>query len=151
MPPSIFAPCPTSCRTASAWIGFSHGGSSTLEAVLANAVPADRGGRPFAAGVAYYPGCDPNPPYSTPATDLLILIGKNDDFTPAVNCEKLVAGKATFAHAPQIKVYPGAVHVFDGPGVPRLVVDHMMGGNPEAAADSFVMTQAFLADHLKPK
>lgn len=131
-------------------IGFSHGGSTVLEAALVRNVPTDRGGRPFAAGVAFYPGCDPDPPYSTPATDILILIGKNDDFTPAPNCVKLVAGKAAMPHAPQIKVYPDAVHVFDGPGVPRLVGDHMMGGNREAALNSYAMTQAFLATHLKP-
>ena len=132
-------------------IGFSHGGSTVMEAVLQNAVPVDRGGRPFAAAVAYYPGCNPKPPWSIPATDTLILIGKNDDWASAPNCQALVAGKAGMPHAPQIKVYPNAVHDFDGTGVPRLVGDHMMGGDREAALDSYAMTQAFLAARLKPQ
>jgi dienelactone hydrolase len=132
-------------------IGFSHGGSTVMEAVLENAVPVDRGGRPFSAAVAYYPGCGSKPPWSIPATDTLILIGKNDDWASAPNCEKLVAGKAAMPHAPQIKVYPNAVHAFDGPGVPRLVGDHMEGGDREAALDSYEMTRAFLAARLKPQ
>jgi dienelactone hydrolase len=132
-------------------IGFSHGGSTVLETVRERSVPVDRGGRAFAAAVAYYPGCNPNPPYSTPATDLLILIGKNDDWTPAAACEKAVAAKVSMPHAPQIKVYPGAVHVFDGAGVPHLVKDHMIGSDAEAAADSFAMTEAFLGARLKSR
>lgn len=132
-------------------IGFSHGGGAALQAVLKRLVPVDRGGRPFAAGVAFYPPCNPNPPYSTPATDILILIGRNDDFVSASACEKLVAGKAAMPHAPVIKVYPNAVHVFDGPGAVRLVVDHMMGGNAEAREDAYLMTRTFLDERLKPK
>jgi hypothetical protein len=74
--------------------GFSHGGNRVLEAVKMHNVPADRGGRAFAAAVGYNPVC-----------------------------ETLVAGKASMPHAPQIKVYPNAVPVFDGKGVPHLVVD----------------------------
>jgi dienelactone hydrolase len=132
-------------------IGFSHGGRTVLETVLARSVPRDRGGQPFAAAVAYYPGCNPDPPYPTAVTDLLILIGKNDDWTPAADCEKLVAGAAGMPHAPQIKVYPNAVHVFDGPGVPHLWVDHMIGGDRDAALDSYAMTKDFFAARLKPQ
>lgn len=132
-------------------IGFSHGGSTVLETVLERAVPVDRGGKPFRVGVAYYPGCGANPPFQQPATDLLILIGKDDDWSSAVNCQKMVAGKAGMTHAPSIKVYPGAVHGFDGGGLPTWSHDHMVGGNAEAAADSFVMTQTFLEAHLKAR
>jgi dienelactone hydrolase len=52
---------------------------------------------------------------------------------------------------PAIKVYPGAVHSFDIGGLPRPYLDHMIGANPEAAADSFAMTQAFLDAQLKVK
>jgi hypothetical protein len=37
-----------------------------------------------------------------------------------------------------VKFYPGAEHIFDTPG-----------GNAAAAADSFAVAKAFLADRLK--
>jgi dienelactone hydrolase len=132
-------------------IGFSHGAAAALWASIASEVPADRGGRAFQAAVAYYTECNPNPPRVDPATDLLILIGKNDDWTPAEKCVKHVAAKAGLPHAPAIKVYPGAVHSFDIGGVPHLYDGHMVGGNSEAADDSFAMTKAFFDARLKTK
>jgi dienelactone hydrolase len=52
-------------------------------------------------------------------------------------------------HAPAIKVYPGAVHGFDVPGLDRFSTSgHLMRSNPQAATDSFAMTEAFLAARL---
>jgi dienelactone hydrolase len=130
-------------------IGFSHGGSTALFTALASEVPADRGGRPFQAVVAYYPGCATPVAQTKFATDSLILIGKNDDWSSAERCEKMVAALAGAPHAPAIKVYPGALHDFDAGGLPHFNKDHLTGGNPEAAADSFALTQAFLAARLK--
>jgi dienelactone hydrolase len=132
-------------------VGFSHGGRTVLSVIEPDAVPADRGGRPFQAAVAYYPGCSTNPPQVAAVTDVLILIGKDDDWASAARCEKYVAAKAGLPHAPVLKVYPGAVHAFDNAGSLRLAHDHMIGNNPEAAADSFKMTEAFLAERLKGK
>jgi dienelactone hydrolase len=132
-------------------VGNSHGGDTALQAAQANQLKKNPDARAFQAVVAYYPGCNPNPPWSAAATDVLILIGKDDDWTLAANCEKQVIGKKDFPHPPRIKVYPGAVHGFDMGGLPHLANDHMVGGNAEAAADSFAMTKAFLDDHLKSK
>jgi dienelactone hydrolase len=141
-------------------IGFSHGGSTALYAALASGVPTDRGGRPFQAVVAYYPGClrkvrgEPEKILGEPASDVLILIGTDDDWTPAADCLKYVELQSGFPHAPAptIKVYPGALHSFDLAGLPMLSSSgHMIGRNPEAAADSFVMTKAFLDARLKVK
>jgi len=33
----------------------------------------------------------------------------------------------------------------------KLVADHMLGGNPEAAADSFIMTEALFKERLKAR
>ena len=86
------------------------------------------------------------------ATDVLILIGKDDTWTPADLCLKTVAARANHAHPPVIKVYPGALHSFDLGGLPVVSSSgHMIGGNPEAAADSFAMTKAFLDARLKAK
>jgi dienelactone hydrolase len=128
-------------------IGFSHGGTSTLYTTLASEVPAARGGRPFAVAVAYYPTCKDIPPTPT-ATDVLILAARDDDWTPAAPCVKLVAARAGQPHAPTIKVYP-VVHGFDLPGTPQLYAGHMSGGNPEVAADSFIMSKAFLDAKLR--
>ena len=132
-------------------VGNSHGGNTVLQAAQADRVQSNPTARPFQAAVAYYPGCNPNPPWRVAATDVLILIGKDDDWTLAANCEKQVIGKKDFPHPPRIKVYPGAIHGFDMGGLPRWTGDHMVGGNAEAAADSYAMTKAFLDDHLKGK
>jgi dienelactone hydrolase len=132
-------------------MGFSHGGATALHAAIAENIPVDRGGRPFQAAVAYYPNCSGGTIVSPFATDVLILIGKDDDWTPAERCLKTVASRANQPHPPAIKVYPGAVHGFDYGGLPHSYLGHMVGGNAEAAADSFAMTQAFLAARLKVK
>ena len=69
-------------------IGFSHGGWAVLKAVLAGLVR--RPNEPaFAAAVAFYPGCDPrDPPDRLLETDILILIGDADDWTPVARCAK---------------------------------------------------------------
>jgi dienelactone hydrolase len=133
-------------------IGFSHGGSTTLWAAITDDIPVDRGGRPFQAGVAYYPTCSGEALVGPYVTDVLILIGKNDTWTPADLCLKTVAARAKDPRPPAIKVYPGAVHSFDLGGLPVVTSSgHMVGGNAEAAADSFVMTKAFLDARLKVK
>jgi dienelactone hydrolase len=131
-------------------IGFSHGGTTTLFATLASEVPTARGGQPFAAAVSYYPGCTADAQKGARVTDLLILAARDDDWTLAAPCVTLAAAQAGQPHAPTIKVYP-VIHGFDLPFSPRLFVGHMMGNNPEAAADSYAMTEAFLAARLKSK
>lgn len=133
-------------------IGFSHGGTTTLWAAIEERIPVDRGGRPFQAAVAYYPYCAAGTVVSPFATDPLVLIGKDDTWTPADRCLKSVAARANQARPPAIKVYPGAVHSFDLGSLPVVTSSgHMVGGNPEAAADSFAMTKAFLDARLKVK
>jgi dienelactone hydrolase len=133
-------------------VGFSHGGGSTLWAAIDERIPRDRGGRPFQAAVAYYPWCSAGAIVSPYATDVLMLIGKDDTWTPADRCLKSAAARAGQARPPAIKVYPGALHSFDLGSLPTLTSSgHMIGGNPEAAADSFAMTKAFLDARLKSK
>jgi dienelactone hydrolase len=124
-------------------IGFSHGGTTTLFTTLAGA------GQPFAAAVAYYPSCT-NPELKTgsPATDLLILSARDDDWTLAAPCVQMVNARSGQPHAPTIKVYP-VVHGFDLPFQPTFYAGHMLGSNPAAAADSYTMTEAFFAARLK--
>jgi dienelactone hydrolase len=129
-------------------IGFSHGGWAVLKAVLAG-VARRSDEPPFAAAVAYYPGCDP--PGSALETDTLILIGGGDDWTPAVRCERWRELARVNGHALQMKVYPGAVHGFEGLNPPSIFAGHHVGRNPEAAADALVETQNFFAARLGPR
>jgi dienelactone hydrolase len=128
-------------------IGFSHSGWAVLKAVLAGVVrrPEEP---PFAAAVAFYPGCDP--PGSPLETDTLIVIGGADDWTPAARCERWRDLAQPNGHTLQMKVYPGALHAFDALITPRYIARHYIGRNPGAAADATAETQAFFAARLSP-
>jgi dienelactone hydrolase len=123
-------------------IGFSHGGWAVLKAGLARpaAIP------PFAAAVAFYPGCDP--PAAPIETDTLILIGEADDWTPVQRCKRWVELVQRDGHAVQLKSYPGALHAFDAPAMPHYFAGHYIGRDPVAAADAVTETKRFLDLHL---
>jgi dienelactone hydrolase len=128
-------------------IGFSHGGSTTLWAAIGEEIPVARGARPFQAAVAYYPTCSGKALAGPYVTDVL-----NDTWSPADLCIKTVAARAKDPHPPAIKVYPGAVHGFDIGGLPvATTYGHMVGGNAEVAADSYVMTKDFFDARLRSK
>jgi dienelactone hydrolase len=86
-----------------------------------------------------------------PASDLLILIGKDDEWTPASDCREYLKAQAGFPHAPMLKEYPGAVHAFDAADRLHFYLGHLVGSNHEAADDSYVMTKAFFDARLKSK
>ena len=117
-------------------MGGSHGGSTTLASIVA----PEREKEPlahekrtgFSAAVALYPGCaarlggwravrqtgESGPVTSyvgvyKPVAPLLILIGENDDWTPAEPCRKLTEIARQAGYPVSIKVYPGAHHSFD--------------------------------------
>ena len=127
-------------------IGFSHGGWAVLRAVLAGVVRrADE--TPFAAAVAFYPGCEP--PGSPLETDTLILIGDSDDWTPFARCERWRDQVQTNGHTLQMKVYTGARHAFDAEAMPHYFAGHYVGREPAAAADALAETRAFFAARLE--
>jgi len=129
-------------------IGFSHGASAVMRTVLAGAVPQGHA-TPFAAAVAFYPGC--GRPASPLATDTLILIGDADDWTPAPQCVTWRDQVQRAGHSVQLKIYPGALHNFDGgPALPQVYVGHRVGRDAAAASDAIATTQAFFAQHLAP-
>lgn len=121
-------------------IGFSHGGWAVLKAVLEGSAP------PFAAAVAFYPGCDP--PGAALTTDTLILIGSADDWTPAERCVRWRDQIQANGHSVILKIYAGALHGFDAGTMPRPFEGHYVGRDPQAAADAFAETRAFLAQRL---
>jgi dienelactone hydrolase len=125
-------------------IGGSHGGSSTLAAMVtpvsdkAPLVEERRHG--FAAGVALYPGCGGQfgtwnvarasgdhgaiTDYSgvyRPIAPLMILVSELDDWTPAKPCEELAERAEAADYPVSIKVYPGAQHSFDSSAPTRFL------------------------------
>jgi dienelactone hydrolase len=129
-------------------IGFSHGGWAVLKAVLAGAA-ARAHARPFAAAIAFYPGCDAV--HATLATDTLILIGDADDWTPAQRCIRWRDAIDKDDHTVDLKIYPGAFHGFDAALAPHQFAGHTVGRNPAAAEDAITETRAFLQRRLTTK
>jgi len=128
-------------------IGFSHGGSTALAASIQRRVTA-LGVEPFKAVIAYYPFC---PAIALElANDLQILIGSEDDWTPAGRCaEWLPLYAEASGHKPLLKIYAGALHVFDANAPRRVYFGHHLGYDAAAAVDSFKMTRQFLDSHLR--
>lgn len=160
-------------------IGGSHGGSSTLAAIVDDAL--NRTYKPgFAAAIALYPNCasrygawssvrgrTPGSPITgyygvfKPLAPLMILVGALDDWTPAEPCRQLAA-KAIAGGYPDIKVYEGAHHSFDSAAPVRLIAERRnfnakgghgatTGGNRAAWDDAIARVSAFLKSHLAAK
>jgi dienelactone hydrolase len=153
-------------------MGGSHGGTTTLAAMLApesaqEALAAERR-HGFAAAVALYPACAPSArswraPASgvyRPAAPLLILVGDRDDWTPAGACRTLAAAAQAAGHPVETIVYPGAHHSFDSDRPVRYVATRLnanapggrgatTGGDPAAWADAIRRVTAFFARHLR--
>jgi dienelactone hydrolase len=121
-------------------IGFSAGGQAALYASLEGGVPGDGRRSPFSAAVAYYPPCVLPAPASRFAIDTQVLVGSHDYPRIVHSCSEMATALADTPHAPRVKFYPEAQHIFD-----------TLGGHSAAAADSFAVTRAFLDDHLKAR
>jgi dienelactone hydrolase len=99
-------------------VGFSQGGSLTLWSVERGDIERTSENK-FSAAAAFYPMCGGVKGIMTVPT--LILIGEDDDWTPADACRKMVEGRDDWgisrqkgAGAPvRLVVYPGAHHAFD--------------------------------------
>lgn len=103
-------------------------------------------GPPFAAAVAYHPGCDP--PGTPLQTDTLIVIGAADDWSAAPRGVRWREQVQANGRSVQLKVYPGALHGFNGLRPPHHFAGHYAGREPAAAADALAETYAFLGARL---
>jgi dienelactone hydrolase len=166
-------------------MGGSHGGSTTLASIVAperqNESLAQVKQRGFAAAVALYPGCavrlgdwravrqaggsSPTASYDyvgvyKPVAPLMILIGENDDWTPAEPCRKLTEVARQAGYPVSIKIYPGAHHSFDSNFPVRYDPARIngnsptgrgatTGGDPKAWDDSVREVIAFFGQQLK--
>jgi dienelactone hydrolase len=163
-------------------MGGSHGGSTTLASMVALESDSEFLAREkrlgFAAAVALYPGCPaqyggrresgasgPITEYIgvyKPIAPLLILIGENDDWTPAEACRKLAEAAQRAGYPVRIKIYPGAHHSFDSDRPIRYIEERVnvnsptgrgatAGGDRKAWADSIREVVAFFDEHLRQK
>ena len=141
-----------------ALMGFSMGGISTLASLEKGSIGGlfpDK----FRAGIAFYPRCLAFSGLITVPT--LILIGDQDDWTPAGDCADMVAGKSTLGTVRppgdrsnvKLVVYPGARHAFDVvdlglvPGGVTML-GHRLEYNEAATKDSMLQVSDFLKRQL---
>lgn len=124
-------------------MGMSHGGTVVLRAITRSTV-AGLETTPFQAAVALYPECGIPEETVIPA---LILVGERDNWTPASACVDHVGGLPT-PHQVTLKVFPGAHHVFDHPGIDMDQLGNTLRYDPQAANEAIRMTREFLAKWL---
>ncbi len=163
-------------------MGGSHGGSTVLASMVDAQSDKEIIAREkrvgFAAAIALYPACaaqyggwrvarqsGPRGPITDyigvykPVAPLLILIGENDDWTPAEPCRKLTETAHQAGYPVMIKIYPGAHHSFDSDRPVRYIEERInvnaatgrgatTGGDPKAWSDSILEVVAFFEQHL---
>lgn len=130
-------------------IGHSHGGSTVIRSAQSTFALNKRG---LVAGVAYYPGC--NPQFDTGIDiPILLLAGDKDDWTPSDRCRKLV-GSLVRGDLVEAVYYPDAYHSFDVKAVDRTVPgaagkQHRLVYDTVAAPDAEARTRAFFEKYLR--
>jgi dienelactone hydrolase len=128
-------------------VGFSQGADAAL--TLAASQPAAGGEARFKAAAAFYPPCanQDGAPLSIPT---LILIGDEDEVTPAADCRRLAEAQPVGRSEVSLIVLPGAAHGFDDPdfaGGKRLFGMELRY-DADAAARAARALRAFLAARL---
>jgi len=131
-------------------MGWSNGGSTVLAAAAQGVMPAGA----VRGFIAFYPGCRGFTRRQdwAPSAPLLILMGADDDWTPAEPCRTLAA---RFPDRITLVTYPGAYHDFDVPDYPvrersglAYTADRQgnahAGTNPAAREDAIRRVMAFL-------
>lgn len=130
-------------------IGFSHGGWTIMKSVQAGNYLEALGVK---GAVGYYPYCDPvtDKDVSIP---LLVLIGDNDDWTPADRCKALQKSGLRRPELAEMIFYPNTYHGFDRPGPTEWVNGYSGSGviprrieyNAESSADAEKRAREFFA------
>lgn len=132
-------------------IGWSHGGIAALTAVSKNGI-GERFSATFQSVAAFYPYCVAGRTFFRPVS---ILIGEEDDWTPAADCQSLKAGTKNTAHEIELTLLPGATHAFDNPDVGdgiRIPGDtgrmHWLKYAPEAHETAIQTIKVFFGEKL---
>jgi dienelactone hydrolase len=99
-------------------IGWSHGGGAVLHAMAMPSLPSRIRGD-FRVAIAFYPPCRRllERRDFAPRAPLTILIGEDDDWSPAAPCVSL-AERDGARDTMSVVTYPGALHDFDAPDMP---------------------------------
>ncbi len=94
-------------------LGWSNGGSTVLASAAEGVMPPGL----VRGFVAFYPGCRTyaRKPRWAPSAPMLIIMGEDDDWTPAAPCRELAA---RFPDRIKLVLIPGAYHDFDAPNRP---------------------------------
>lgn len=123
-------------------LGFSQGAMIALSAVQLGGV-GTLFDRHFRAAIAYYPLCSEQN-FSVPT---LILIGELDDWTPAKECQEMMARRSGEGAAVRLITYPGAWHAFNFPHAsPTTAFGHRLEYNEAAARAAWDETVRALRD-----
>ena len=110
-------------------VGWSNGGSTVLAATNGRHHDVATAQTHAAFAVAFYPGCEADLKRGyEPVAPLLLLVGGADDWTPAAPCRALA--RRSTEPKPEIEVYAGAFHDFDGDAPLRVRGDVPNGANP---------------------
>ena len=97
-------------------IGMSHGATTSLLTQLRS----DSIFLQLKGVIAFYPYCYDTLPVLN--SDLLVLIGDKDDWTPADRCRDMhIINRAGYSY--DLVVYPNAYHSFDVPGEIWFILD----------------------------
>lgn len=93
-------------------MGFSKGGTATLNAADRNFLPeeTDR----FAVVIPFYPGCVVRTRVPRPSGAVFMALGDKDDYTGVEPCQEVAAALRNAGGKVSVKIYPGAAHGFDG-------------------------------------
>lgn len=129
-------------------MGMSHGGMTVLETIK-QSISEGLAMKPFQAAIAFYPLCSVPEPFGPEPinTPILILTGDKDIWTPAELCEQY-AGKLDPQNEIELKVFAGAYHAFDHPGIDIVELGYIVRTHPEAAAEASQMSREFLQERL---
>jgi dienelactone hydrolase len=131
-------------------VGFSAGGRVALSAAEPNPfelfVPPSS--LRFRAAVAFNPPC--KEAVARPGIPTLILTGALDEWTPAADCARRIAGWGNDGPPVELVVHPGAYHGFYYPHLRpgTTMFGHWLEYNGEAAENSTRRMHQFLDRHL---
>jgi len=129
-------------------MGMSHGGNTVLETIK-QSISEGLAMKPFQAAIAFYPLCSVPEPFGPEPinTPILILTGDKDSWTPVELCEEYV-GKLRSQNEIELKVFAGAYHAFDHPGIDIVELGYIVRSHPAAAAEASQMSREFLEKWL---
>jgi dienelactone hydrolase len=121
-------------------IGWSYGGRAVLAALAGRNEPP----LAFTRVIVFYPDCRALEPWKT-TLPVLMLLGGEDDMTPAPPCQE-AAKRVAMPASVKIVVYPGAFHAFDVPELPAKLTYGFgtIGYHARSAAAAWKEVEQFL-------